>query len=88
MKKENIKVGMFVKVKSEKKCEELGWDFDENYFDRDFCGQVVEVVSNVHNTEWENGTYYDSVDVKHGGYRQCVPIHLLKKLKEDSNEQQ
>ena len=87
MKKENIKAGMFVKVKSEKKCEELGWDFDENYFDRDFCGQKVEVVSKVHNTEWENGTCYDSVNVEYGSLTQIIPIHLIKKIKEDSHEQ-
>ena len=88
MKKENIKAGMFVKVKSEKKCEELGWDFDENYFDRDFCGQKVEVVSKVHNTEWENGTCYDSVYVEYESLTQTIPIHLIKKIKEDSHEQQ
>ena len=88
MKKENSKVGMFAKVKSKKKCEELGWDLEENWFDPNFCGQKVEIINAVSNTEWENSAYYDSVDVKHGGYRQCVPIHLLKKLKDDSNEQQ
>ena len=88
MKKDNIKVGMFVKVKSKKKCEELGWDFDENYFDSDFCGQKVEVVSKVSNADWGNSTYYDSVDVKYRSLTQSIPIHLLKKIKEDSHEQQ
>ena len=88
MKKYNIKVGMFVKVKSKKKCEELGWDFDENYFDSDFCGQKVEVVSKVSNVGWENRTYYDSVSVEYGSLTQTIPIHLLKKIKEDTHEQQ
>ena len=88
MKEKNIKVGMFVKVKSKKKCEELGWDLEENWFDPDFCGQKVEVVTNVSNTEWRSGDYYDSVDVLCKDLGQCVPIHLLKKLKEDSDEQQ
>ena len=88
MKKENIKVGMFVKVKSRKKCEELGWDLEENWFNTNFCGQKVEVVSEVFHAEWLNSAYYDSVDVEYENTSQCIPIHLLKKLKGDSNEQQ
>ena len=86
MKKENIKVGMYVMVKSKKKCEELGWDLEENWFDPDFCGQKVEVESKVSNAEWDNSTYYDSVDVKYGSLTQNIPTHLLKKIKEDSHE--
>lgn len=88
MKKENIKVGMFVKVKSKKKCEELGWDVDESYFNPNFCGQKVEVVSKVFNADWRKSTYYDSVDVRYGRETQTIPIHLIKKLKEDAHEQQ
>ena len=84
MKKENIKAGMFVKVKSKKKCEELGWDFDDYWFNPDFCGQKVEVVSKVSNADWGNPTYYDSVSVEYGSLTQIIPIHLIKKIKEDS----
>ena len=86
MKKEHIKVGMYVMVKSKKKCEELGWDLEENWFDPDFCGQKVEVESKVSNAEWDNNSYFDSVDVKRESLTQTIPFHLLKKLKEDSNE--
>ena len=86
MKKENIKVGMYVMVKSKKKCEELGWDFGENWFDPELCGRKVEVMSEIFNTEWDNNSYFDSVDVKRESLTQNIPIHLLKKLKEDSNE--
>lgn len=83
MKKENIKVGMLLKVKRKEKCAELGWDLEENWFNPDFCGQKVEVVSEVSNTDWGKSTYYDSIDVKYGSLTQTIPIHLIKKIKED-----
>ena len=87
MKKENIKVGMFVKVKSRKKCEELG--FEKLIFDWGLCGNIVQVVETDVSEDWSIGNF-PTVRIKEkcSNYRQYIPCALLKKLKEDSNEQQ
>ena len=73
---------MVVKVKSLKKCKELGFN---GYFSLDFCGNEVEI------KDIGNGNFsgehmdYCEVELKGKRFTQSIPIQFLKKIKSADN---
>lgn len=78
MKLENCKVGMIVKVKSLKRCNELG---NRDDFHASFHGKEVEIIGEPE--IWSRIIFADKncVEVKFDGMRQSIPIICLKKIK-------
>ena len=86
MKLENCKVGIVVKIKSLKKCKELGYD---EHFGSNFCDKKVNI------KYIENGLFFDETPMDYCEVElknkkiikaiQAIPIQFLKKIKSTDN---